>query len=81
MTQPPNTPAQSLTDELRLIGCHSNGDARCTCVIGMEAADRITQLIAENKAAHDLLRRFKKQMPEMYKSWHLEAEMQLEGKE
>lgn len=33
---------RELVDELRLIGCHANGDARCTCVIGPEAADAIT---------------------------------------
>ena len=33
-----------LIDELRTIGCHDNGDARCTCVIGMDAADMIRKL-------------------------------------
>lgn len=36
-----------LTEELRLIGCHSNGEARCTCGIGQDAADAITALRAE----------------------------------
>ena len=40
--------ARELVDELRLIGCHANGDARCTCVIGQEAADLITALAEEN---------------------------------
>lgn len=26
-----------LREELRLIGCHANGDARCTCAIGQDA--------------------------------------------
>lgn len=26
-----------LREELRLIGCHANGDARCTCAIGSDA--------------------------------------------
>jgi len=39
-----------IVDELRLIGCHENGEARCTCGIGMDAADEITRLRAENAA-------------------------------
>lgn len=31
----------SLVAELRVIGCHENGDARCTCGIGMDAADAL----------------------------------------
>ena len=38
------TDTRELVDELRLIGCHANGDARCTCGIGQEAADTITAL-------------------------------------
>ena len=36
-----------LVAELRVIGCHENGDARCTCGIGMEAADTIEAQAAE----------------------------------
>lgn len=36
-----------LLDELRNIGCFSNGGARCTCVIGQEAADRLEAQAAE----------------------------------
>ena len=32
------TDARELVDELRLIGCHANGEARCTCAIGQGAA-------------------------------------------
>ena len=46
------TDTRELVDELRLIGCHANGDARCTCGIGQEAADLITAL-AERIAALD----------------------------
>jgi len=38
------TDTRELVNELRLIGCHANGDARCTCVIGQDAADTITAL-------------------------------------
>ena len=38
--------ADDLKEELRLIGCHANGDARCTCNIGQDAADRIERLEA-----------------------------------
>lgn len=33
-----------LREELRLIGCHQNGDARCTCAIGADALDAIDAL-------------------------------------
>lgn len=33
--------------ELRVIGCHENGDARCTCGIGMDAADALEAQAAE----------------------------------
>jgi len=39
-----------IVDELWLIGCHENGEARCTCGVGMDAADEITRLRAENAA-------------------------------
>lgn len=34
----------SLIEELRLIGCRENGEARCTCGIGQEAADYMGQM-------------------------------------
>ena len=43
------TDTRELVDELRLIGCHSNGDARCTCVIGQEAADALEAQAEENR--------------------------------
>lgn len=36
-----------LVAELRVIGCHENGDARCTCGIGMDAADALEAQAAE----------------------------------
>lgn len=42
---------ERLIEELRLIGCHSNGDARCTCGIGMDAADTIAALREKLEAA------------------------------
>lgn len=36
-----------LREELRLIGCHQNGDARCTCAIGADALDAIDALRAQ----------------------------------
>lgn len=50
--------ARELVDELRLIGCHANGDARCTCVIGQEAADLITALAEENRRLREALEPF-----------------------
>ena len=38
------TDTRELVEELNLIGCHANGDARCTCGIGQDAADTITAL-------------------------------------
>lgn len=49
--------APELVDELRLIGCHANGDSRCTCVIGQEAADIITALAEENQRLREALER------------------------
>lgn len=43
-----------LLDELRLIGCHSNGDARCTCGIGQDAADEIERLRAALTAISEI---------------------------
>ena len=43
--------ADDLKEELRLIGCHANGDARCTCNIGQDAIDRIEALEAAQKDA------------------------------
>lgn len=43
-----------LREELRLIGCHQNGDARCTCAIGADALDAIDALRAQ--AAKDKAR-------------------------
>lgn len=40
-----------LLTELRQIGCFANGDARCTCVIGMDAADEIAALRARAERA------------------------------
>ena len=37
-----------LREELRLIGCHQNGDARCTCAIGADALDAIDALRAQS---------------------------------
>ena len=54
------TDTRELVDELRLIGCHANGDARCTCGIGQDAADTITALSercrAMEEALHALIR-------------------------
>lgn len=44
MTTPEELDA--LQAELRIIGCHSNGDARCTCSIGSDADAAITALRA-----------------------------------
>lgn len=44
MTTPEELDA--LQGELRIIGCHSNGDARCTCSIGADADAAITALRA-----------------------------------
>ena len=52
------TDTRELVDELRLIGCHANGDARCTCVIGQEAADAITAQAEENRRLREALRPF-----------------------
>ena len=49
---------RELVDELRLIGCHANSDARCTCVIGQEAADTITALSERNRALEEALALF-----------------------
>ena len=46
--------ADYLKEELRLIGCHANGDARCTCNIGQDAAARIERLEAALLAADEL---------------------------
>ena len=51
------TDTRELVDELRLIGCHANGDARCTCVIGQEAADAITAQDEENQRLREALQR------------------------
>jgi hypothetical protein len=45
----------TLIEELRLIGCHANGDARCTCGIGQDAADEIERLTAALAATRALL--------------------------
>lgn len=42
-----------LIAELRLIGCHENGDARCTCGIGQDAADLITAQAERIKALEE----------------------------
>ena len=46
---------RELVDELRLIGCHANGDARCTCVIGQEAADALEAQAEENRQLREAL--------------------------
>ena len=51
---------RELVDELRLIGCHANGDARCTCGIGQDAADTITAQAEENRRLREALRPFAK---------------------
>ncbi|GGE24490.1 hypothetical protein SAMN05421774_10842 [Gemmobacter megaterium] len=54
MTHPVNpTPEDiaALLEELRTIGCHANGDARCTCGIGQNAADLIQYLMTERDEA------------------------------
>jgi len=48
--------ADDLKEELRLIGCHANGDARCTCNIGQDALARIEALEAQLAAADELAR-------------------------
>ena len=47
--------ARELVDELRLIGCHANGDARCTCVIGQEAADALEAQAEENRRLREAM--------------------------
>lgn len=42
--------AKALRDELLHIGCFTNGDARCTCAIGADAADLIGTLAARIEA-------------------------------
>jgi len=54
MTAPDTDTLAGLRDELRLIGCHQNGDARCTCAIGADAVDAIDAL--EAQAAKDKAR-------------------------
>lgn len=54
MTTPDTDTLAGLRDELRLIGCHQNGDARCTCSIGADALDAIDALRAQ--AAKDKAR-------------------------
>ena len=54
MTAPDTDTLAGLRDELRLIGCHQNGDARCTCAIGADALDAIDALRAQ--AAKDKAR-------------------------
>lgn len=49
------TDTRELVDELRLIGCHANGDARCTCGIGQDAADTITAQAEENRRLREVL--------------------------
>ena len=49
------TDTRELVDELRLIGCHANGDARCTCVIGQEAADALEAQAEENRRLREAL--------------------------
>lgn len=54
MTAPDTDTLAGLREELRLIGCHQNGDARCTCSIGADALDAIDAL--EAQAAKDKAR-------------------------
>ena len=54
MTAPDTDTLAGLRDELRLIGCHQNGEARCTCAIGADALDAIDALRAQ--AAKDKAR-------------------------
>ena len=49
------TDTRELVDELRLIGSHANGDARCTCVIGQEAADALEAQAEENRRLREAL--------------------------
>lgn len=44
--------------ELRVIGCHENGDARCTCGIGMDAADALEAQAAELARYREALQPF-----------------------
>ena len=46
--------ADDLKEELRLIGCHANGDARCTCNIGQDSIARIEAQEAALQAADEL---------------------------
>ena len=41
---PQRNDMDALVEELQLIGCHSNGEARCTCALGQEAADCLESL-------------------------------------
>lgn len=45
-----------LTSELLEIGCHQNGDARCTCAIAADAADLIESQADEIDRLRALLR-------------------------
>lgn len=44
--------------ELRVIGCHENGDARCTCGIGMDAADALEAQATELARYREALQPF-----------------------
>ena len=55
--------ADDLKEELRLIGCHANGDARCTCNIGQDAIARIKALEAALQAADELAALAEKSRP------------------
>lgn len=46
-----------LREELRLIGCHANGDARCTCNIGQDALTLIDAQADALRVALPVLRR------------------------
>lgn len=44
-----------LVEELRLIGCHANGDSRCTCGIGQDAADALEAQAEETRRLREAL--------------------------
>ncbi|OJH45156.1 hypothetical protein [Paracoccus sp. SM22M-07] len=48
--------ARQIIPELMMIGCHENGEARCTCGIGADAAQLIERLLSRRATpADDLL--------------------------
>lgn len=70
-----------LREELRLIGCHQNGDARCTCSIGADALDAIDALraqAAKDKARIERLEAALREIARQKRTDELETEYDVE---